>query len=100
MPVPVTLPQKQNKKAYATMLILLWVLVMASFALDWQERSTAYVIDNNSPLDIAIAADTATSIAFINIINNVLSNSCLWVADALLVGDGGETSYTIYIRKC
>jgi hypothetical protein len=79
-----TLLRKKNKKAYATMLTFLWVLVMLTFAFDWQYHRTAFVIDNDSPIHIAEVV-TSLGVKSIGILDNIFSMSCNLLADALLI---------------
>lgn len=58
---------------------------MISFSLDWQYNRTAFVINNESPLDIADAVLNDASGEVFSILDNVAAFSCIWLADALLV---------------
>jgi hypothetical protein len=75
--------RKKNKTAYASALTLLWVLVMLTFSFDWQYHRSAFVIHNDSPLDIAEAVEGRAD--SLTILDNTLSISCNWLADALVV---------------
>lgn len=82
--------RKRNKTTYASVLTLLWVLVMVNFALDWRYHRAAFVIHNDSPLDIAEAVGGIPD--SFTIVMNTISNSCNWFADALLVCPNGDHS--------
>lgn len=91
-----TLLREKNKQAYAMVLTLLWVLVMVSFAFDWQYHRRAFVIANDSRLEIALAITQDTGANSLTILDNIFTSSCLWVADALLVCHGARQSYCIF----
>lgn len=74
------------------MLTLLWVLVILSFAFDWQYHRAAFVVDNNSPFDIANALN-GPNVKSLGILDNFFSMCCNLLADALLVSGDGKPLY-------
>lgn len=77
--------QEKNHKAYATVLTLLWVLVMLAFSLDWQYHRVAFVTENGSPLEIAQAIASNGNSVSLGILDNIFNISANLVADTLLV---------------
>lgn len=82
--------RKDNKRIYASVLLLLWLLVMLTFSFDWEYHRSAFVTHGDSPLDIAEAVISVSSAEWIIIADNTLSVSCNWLADALLVLTSGQ----------
>ncbi|KAF5315145.1 hypothetical protein D9619_007585 [Psilocybe cf. subviscida] len=78
--------QKGKKRISAT-LALLWVIVMISFSLDWWYHHAAFVVHNDTALDIAgflqrVSPDIDRPIF---IMDNIFSVSSNWLADAILI---------------
>lgn len=55
--LPGKLLRKENKAYYIYALILLWIFVIASFAVDWIVGRGGFVANNISPLAIYIGVD-------------------------------------------
>jgi hypothetical protein len=87
-----SLARKEKQKSYAAVLTLLWVLVMLSFSLDWQHHRSAFVLHNDSPLDIANEMLNTGSNP-LAILENTASISCIWLADAVLVRQSDSRPY-------
>lgn len=88
-----TLLRRDNKKVYGAALTLLWLLVMLTFLFDWQYHRSAFVLHNDSPLDIANVVVGKTRVESLIVLDNTLSISCNWLADAMLVCQRADRPY-------
>lgn len=88
--IPGILLRSQNKKVYATVLTILWIFVMVTFSFDWQYHRTAFVIDNDSPSDIAQETINDDSNTTLLILDNLFAMCCNLLADGLLVRNNAK----------
>lgn len=61
---------------------------MLAFSFDWQHGRTSFVIDDDSPLDIANALTGDIYVKSLTVLDNVFSMCGILLADALLVCGG------------
>lgn len=74
------LNRKGNKGSYSFILLTLWIIIVISVAYDCVGNREAFVLNNDSPLDIVIALnDDAPILARITGVLNIL------ISDAILV---------------
>lgn len=55
------LVEKKAHRLYISSLIVLWMSLTSSFIFGWVESIDAFVIDNNSPVDVLAALETLTN---------------------------------------
>lgn len=82
------LHKKGNKVIYISMLVLLWISVIASFAGDWNRTRAAFVLDDSSPSGILAELNAPLSIPW-----RITGLIAIFTSDAILVRS------TIYARE-